>query len=300
MKKHLFFSVLLLTICLIIIISACFDNSLFAATKGKTSGKKAKAKTSYSYTTLKFDPNCTSLPPRYLGHDFSKVFNILKQRTEKLEKGEFETTEQFKKREDRENSKPILGNLTIDDYFVFSQSFDNHVTLSFNYNADLSVIEIEFHAYREQYWKGDPFSVCINTKSDFTGDYIGQNAMGAKIRVHKHTDIESSVLLTEPSISLPSSFKLENIQPYKAKELKENIRVLFVFKLKPPYQDSYINVKPATFDYEFEDTTYYEWLFADMKQVIVYDFKTGEILDREREDSKNTETDTETETPKEQ
>jgi hypothetical protein len=90
-----------------------------------------------TYTKQAFDPALDKLPPQYIGHDPEALVNPLEKLEKASKKTEFETTSEFNSRIHKERSLPILGNLTIDNIFAFSNS-DAQVM----YNADHQTLDI--------------------------------------------------------------------------------------------------------------------------------------------------------------
>src|SRR5712691_9888921 len=65
------------------------------------------------YSTEPFDSAVEKLPPQFHGNDPEVIYSVLDARKKSATKGEFETTEEFRLRVQKEEALPIVGNLTI-------------------------------------------------------------------------------------------------------------------------------------------------------------------------------------------
>lgn len=81
----------------------------------------------FSDTEIQLDVE--NLPIKFSGNDIKAVAENVEKR-QQLTKDEFETTQQFRERVDRENAKPVIGNLNYNSLFIFEALPD------FKYDAD--------------------------------------------------------------------------------------------------------------------------------------------------------------------
>jgi hypothetical protein len=103
-----------------------------------TSTKKKRLTQTQKYTAVQIDSNLEKLPSNYYGNDPKSIYDSIKKRNRSAVKGEFETTEQFQKRIDKENSLPIIGQISSKGLFSL-QAGKTEV----NYSADISEISVD-------------------------------------------------------------------------------------------------------------------------------------------------------------
>src|SRR5215217_4611094 len=84
-----------------------------------------------------FDPSVEKLPPDYRGHDSKEIIAALTRRDSQSVKGEFETTEQFRRRVKALDASPLSGGLTADSLLAFV--IDGVET---RYDADRGVMSV--------------------------------------------------------------------------------------------------------------------------------------------------------------
>lgn len=84
-----------------------------------------------------FDTTQESLPANYHGFDASVIATALKDKMKRLQKDEFETTQEYARRKKEEESRPFIGSVKIDSKIAFELLID-----SLTYDADRQVMEI--------------------------------------------------------------------------------------------------------------------------------------------------------------
>ncbi|MBK5276535.1 MAG: hypothetical protein JJE30_16005 [Desulfuromonadales bacterium] len=134
MKK--FIAVLL--ILLISLVSIAFAEPKTNKKAAATTTKKKRLNQTQKYTAVQIDSNLEKLPSNYYGNDPKSIYDAIKKRNRSAVKGEFETTEQFQKRIDKENSLPIIGQIGPKGLFSL-QARRTEV----NYSADISELSVD-------------------------------------------------------------------------------------------------------------------------------------------------------------
>lgn len=87
-----------------------------------------------------FDINQESLPANYHGFDVPVIERALREKKKRLQKDEFESTEDYIKRKKEEESRPFIGSVKIDSKIAFEIFID-----SLAYDADRQIMEV--HPY---------------------------------------------------------------------------------------------------------------------------------------------------------
>lgn len=116
-----------IVIFIFIVMSAIAANGISLTPTNKQSSQEPKP----------FDTNQESLPANYHGLDASVIAPALKEKIKRLQKDEFETTQEFNKRKKEEESRPFVGSVKIDSKMAFEILID-----SLAYNADRQVMEV--------------------------------------------------------------------------------------------------------------------------------------------------------------
>lgn len=101
------------------------------------------------YSTVPFDITLNKVPTGYKGHDLELLYKSLRKKLP--ERGEFETTEDYKKRIERVTKEPLFGQLTGQSTFATVLNLDSHWNLESNwvgysnieYDADHKVLKID-------------------------------------------------------------------------------------------------------------------------------------------------------------
>lgn len=258
-----------------------------------TFGQKRRARTSAtvpSHSTAQIDPSIKQLPRNYEGADPQILYEALEKRSKENVKGEFETTEAFKTRVAREETRPLTGSITRDGLIPLAVSkesdiFDKVTSL---YDADKNELAISI----------EMDSAIIGVQADLdkrslplryvfrpSSFYIGQNAYGARVKIEKrYTYIFALLLenfrdfLTSPSRSYKDVRTVRlNMTPIEALAAKPVLRVLVLARLREPYfRQGFTRHEPTVL--EPKDTlSIYQYLVADATEFWFYNYATGEI-----------------------
>lgn len=85
-----------------------------------------------------FDMTQENLPANYHGFDVSQIERALRDKKKRLQKDEFETTEEHVKRKKIEESRPFIGSVKTDSKIAFEIFID-----SLAYDADRQIMEVQ-------------------------------------------------------------------------------------------------------------------------------------------------------------
>jgi hypothetical protein len=248
-----------LNILIISVIFMCIQSTAFAKKPVKSKLQKFETEP-FQYEA--FEASIRT----YKGHDPIKLASGLSSRPEK---DQYETTDQYQNRLAQWESKPLYGNVRINDMIAISGFF-----LSFerSYNADNQTITFNFKD--DQVSVNDvtrPFMM-INFDSKSLKDATGQTAMGVKSKYQRNVSVEFGV-------------KFDNLihsnEKYSIKappdEAKKSIiwSVLFIGKLSEPYYFSEENYHAPTLSEKYEQIATSRGLNFHVNEIVIY--KTGNI-----------------------
>ncbi len=291
-----------------------FSCVLITATSAEQKSKKTKnssprattkvLKETSKFATIPFNIAADKLTPQYLGHDAEQLYLKIKEKQANEEKGEFETTEQYKKRLQMEDSLPIFGTLMFDSIFAVKIFGIDSL-----YNADKKELKIAIKLSKvKNEAEYDESRRAVIAKSDHRElTYKGTNAFGATVDVKEDVFTNYNIafvnyeefpleVYTDPNM-FPSDPKSANrfrdikwlatkesvviklrIEPERARAAKENLEVLMVCSLEGPFiTKGGTHRKPKFSDPSaFSSLDYY--INARLLELWYYDFKTGEVF----------------------
>lgn len=122
---------------------------------------------------IAFNAASSTLSP----NEQSKFFTEFKSVVEKIERGEFETTEEFKKR--LTDVDAVIRPFSIDDDYAFKPKYAD-----LEYDADTQTYEPSYSIFCQKHWPIDRGISCgMGSVTDSTENYSGQNSFGAKAEV---------------------------------------------------------------------------------------------------------------------
>lgn len=181
-------------LCIFVLMSATVVNSLPPAQTPKPSSQELKP----------FDTNQENLPANYHGFDAAVIANALKDKVKRLQKDEFETTQEYIRRKKDEESRPFIGSVKIDSKIAFELVID-----SMTYNADRQAMEV------------NPFNSILGLQLKSPYSYIGVGT-GDKweIKMDGPTARESKPYIRALAVVTP-------IEPY----FREHSHTVFIIQL---------------------------------------------------------------------
>jgi len=280
--------------CLIYVICAQF---LFLA-----QASAQKAPTGSGFSTIEFDLNAKSLPPLFKGHDIGQLSLKLAAKGASKGKGEFETTEQWQQRINKEESEPILGGLLLSSVYAFAlggtDDFGHFNGLfEIKYDADKSTFHLQIESTEDLwdanggwvYLRSYPYIVKVAETISDSGSQVGMNAYGATAKVNDYDSTTYAVEFSNARFARQKSTIFSHAEPIhgefvapseQAPTIAKNIGVLAVRKLKAPfYKTGYLSTT-ATIDspQTFSGTNHY--VIIDLLAFWVYNRISGEVYTR--------------------
>lgn len=238
--------------------------------------------------TRGFDNSVEKLPPNFKGEHFQQLLREVIQRyllDKEPSKGEFEKTEDFKKREQRFYDRPFSSGVNKGSLlaFVIPQKH-----LDINYNADNEIFNVNAKVYKpcktsNQYWWICK-SLIMNYKFDDSGDYFGSNMFGKKVLVDKQTEYVSGIELADWSSVEPNGNDLYSFTlsaPISAApKIKPQLDLLVVGYLgKKPYE-IYKNRSEPSINNPTDKIIYIENLVIDVRSIWFFNSVSGEIFSK--------------------
>ncbi|MFA7404924.1 MAG: hypothetical protein WC007_13095 [Pelobacteraceae bacterium] len=284
--------VLLLVYALLVTNAFAEDMTTKRKKRSESSPSPVAEKKAEPWKPIAFDENVENLPPNYLGIDAKEFYKMFKAKLSSLEKGEFETTEGFRKR--TIDKEALIAPINTKDLYAFKIKRP-----SISYNADDNLYQISTNL-EDRCRSTDDEDIGWMTCVIFAVDrrqssYVGSNAYGASVTIseikgkdlslaiHKNSSISNKLFKSEYSYG--SDYIISTTLPIpieKAKTIRNGIDVLFVGRIT----DARI-IKGAgkyhkpKFDFPNDIFISEEALPFEVKQVIYYVSNTGEILKKQ-------------------
>ncbi len=258
-------------------------HSLFAQTT-KVQNKKESIK----FLTSSFDLSLNQINANFLGHNLKELYNRLQSRLDKLKtKGEFETSEEYSRRQSEEASKPIIGKVVKESNLAFiikkcPSIFDADigsmkVVIPFSIPSD-DDLPLKYRAIQ---WKSEEVE---------NNSYVGTNAFGATVDVSKEETRYYNLVVSNPddfnidkiydSIGLYQLGFVANYQisATEAKKVKSKIISFIVCKFVPPFVSRNRKYNRATFDYPHEETYDFNYVHVSILELWFVDSSTGTVF----------------------
>lgn len=267
----------------------------------------AKKEVVVPYLTTPFDINIQKVLVPFVGHDIEKIFNSIEESSSANVKGEFETTEQFKQRIEKQSSSPFFASIKKTDTLAFV--FKPQTA----YDADSETLTVSIGL--SPVWESvkiDRNRMAIGIKTDRHSEKksMRQNKMGAQIEVSEryyetyelallnHTRFDTERILSETMKKIYQSEMYEEIRNKmkedtfvfrikmgveEAKAVKDYIYTLFIVNPAEPFTSKGAILSKATFDNPSESLCNKRYLNANLAGVWIYNSKTGTIIEKRAE-----------------
>lgn len=272
----------------LLLLLACLLTTQTAIAADKTNRSSTSKKSITAWRPAAFDETVDRLPPDYKGIDPKQFYKMLKKKVVKLEKREFETSEEFTQR--IANIDTLLAPINTSDLYAFRND-----SIYFEYNAD-----------DQAYIIGGPYDNSCHETSDYGKDkgwitchpisisnektrYRAINAFGTSVVIERERGEDFA--LAFPKNTLPSDLYKKEFSKYhyedklyipveKARNLKnKKLAVLFVGRVTDAKIISGENdLKTASIDSPNERFISEEAVPFKLRMIIYYVVKTGEIL----------------------
>lgn len=264
-------SVLLLSIGLAI--AFCF--SIEAQRKSA-----ASAPPTFSIKELNID--VPALPSGFLGNSLKLVHSILNQRGEEMQKGEFETSEQFISRKAATLKKPIIGNMTLDSRFAFLLEDTKAAYDADARNLHLTISTDDSHVRTATALPLADRQLTIIAASETVSDgsYIAENAFGASRRVQRLTRAKWCLEVPGDALMDAASVDFE-VGQIEAPHYKQSLRFLVIGKLRPPYANEGREIIKPTINDPVELLTFDKSLYVKPEAWWLFDITNGRIIHKQ-------------------
>lgn len=145
------------------------------------------------YSNVPFNASVEKLPALYRGADPVALYNALVQRRKRSAKGEFETSERYRQRIQREEGTPLLGHIGLNSVMAFEIP-----DLETSFDADAQTLLAVISLGYPKIGVGpalDKRSLELKFKPDPTTTYVGSNAFGVKVVVKRQRSSSYGLLL---------------------------------------------------------------------------------------------------------
>lgn len=249
-----------------------------------------KQKRKVVYSTIPFQLKDSRIPNGFNGHDLRQIYIALLKRYGKSNKDEFETTVQYNERLNKERNKPLYDNIKIGDDLVMMVDPTNTLRAYTSYDADGKKLSIRIDTESTHNWTYD-WKMGIEGQEFSYRDknFMGSNAFGVT-RMVKSISKSNAVLAfnnySDFDWNKQTGLKevylnLNNLSAEVAKKIKNSIRILFVFSIESPYVGEDRYNYDATIDSPTEIYVCNRVIFSELKEIIIYNKNTGEILSRQ-------------------
>jgi hypothetical protein len=247
-----------------------------------------------------FSSDWQKVPATFQGDDVEKIYKILESTPVLKEKSEFETTADYQKRVN-DLSKIDFGNqLSASSLLTFIYKPESLISSDFEskYDADTQTLNVSLSATKVEYLavnhpnssgskiasiNGLPAKPVKYIKRD---SYEGQTAYGVKRTIER-----SSLYYYLVGVNNLKDFKEFKQAAYrpalklsfpvplaKAKEVKENLSVLYVGNLVAPYHTADSSSLKPTIDKPRDVFIGYLTVAMDVNEIWIYNGISGEIL----------------------
>lgn len=201
------------------------------------------------FSVQKIELPAVELPANFHGYDIKKIVEALEARRN-LVKDEFETTPQFLERREKEQSKPLLGNIDLKALLFFE------VDGSFRYDADRE----EMHtSYEIPNWNEIQSPICDDSGAKY-------RSAGVKVNFADRP----STNLDKRTWNYTFPVKLS-----EARLLKPNLRLLLVATLAE-YSGSAFTYESKTYPY-----TSYKVISLKLTGFWIYNVKNGSVISKQ-------------------
>jgi len=233
----------------------------------------------YLITPLNLSTN--KLPVGFKGNNPVDVFS--KILIGRMIKGEFETTSEYEKRILIADTKPIIGKLSIDSFFVFKIP-TSYSMMTYDADVQKMTVSYETDIYADELPESS-LSIKIFSKSK---KYVGSNAFGRTVTITAYDETRYNLVMPNFDDLKPVSSKdkylpalLEfSLDVNTAKQIKLNnsLGCLFIGKLVDPFYNIGFYSDEATIDSPLKYDFKYRYIYMKVYQVWFYNTMTGKVL----------------------
>ena len=248
--------------------------------------------------TANFDPSVRKLTPNFVGHNIKTIYNELSKRSSGAEKGEFETTEEFRSRVQRENTAPLSGNLDKNGLFAFTLTNSSGEVF---YDADLRMMTV---AIVLENVSTTSDKKAMTSQFDLSEEkYEASNAYGAKTMVTRMLDKNHEIAFGNYSnfgktryvnsitrkLGYTSDIHARDailiqiqMEVGIARKVKEHLKALALVRIIEPYTFEDTFYRKPTFNDPKEYFVHYCYLNTELEELWIYDDTTGEVFAKKK------------------
>jgi hypothetical protein len=270
----------LIIISFIVVLPFSIGLAIQSNAADKVFNKSNKTSKTPIYSEVPFSLNGKSIPKGYAGHDLFKIYKKLKERQDRKKK-EFETTDEFNSRIERESKIPLFGKIYSGDKLALKANSKSI------YDADRKILSIRLSlAYS---WNHN-FNMGVHGQriKEYDKKYIGSNAFGATKEITEEY-ISDTILIVKNYAEYDVleeqylrnkylQIELNEISREVAKKLKGKISTLYVFDIIEPFSDEEKYYDKATMDNPLTRIIDNKLVYGNLIEIILYNTQTGEII----------------------
>lgn len=230
----------------------------------------AATKAPECFPSTKFDDTVTSLPVGFCGHNVDYVIAAL--RLLPLQKDAYESTAQHVKRVSQLADRPLYGSVKGSDLLAFMAP----VTPTYDPGAGHYEIAVPLQLLSDHRW-----ALELSGKQGANGQYIAQNAFGARRRVTKEYGRYVVLQWAGSRYGSKSTFVFVKLPPQEARKLDGHaLALLHIGKLTAPFLWTDRAYSSATFNHPTESVSDYTVVGFKPSATWLYDTTTGKIISR--------------------
>jgi hypothetical protein len=243
-----------------------------------------------------FSADWQKVPVGFQGDDVEKIYKILSESSNLKEKSEFETTSDYQKRV-TDLSKMALPGKSADSILAFVYRPEKYVgRVTAKYDADTQNLQVSILTRSVSYLDRTPKREFVDiigvaakdARLKSLGSYEGENAYGVKRTIEKSLMEYFTIGINNMasfrkfhSSGYESGFKLLlPVPPAKAKDIKENLAVLYVGTLVPPFTALDGTVLEPTIDKPRRVSIGNYILTMNLSEIWIYNNLTGEVISK--------------------
>lgn len=240
------------------------------------------------YSKMPFDSSINKLPSRFYGHDLKYIHQKITAFNKEANKGEFETSEEYKRRMDSNVSNPnILYDKVLSESLL---AFRSEQAVNSEYDVDSAIVKIQIslNEFRGLFNLSNENLLnipIIYQRKDVR--YLTQNSFGSRVVVDKTTGQDWGLLVSRTqfidakygSYSFSMPMDINTAKRLKQRIKDESVACLVVGHLaSPPYMIEDKLWKQATFDSTDAYDVALHMVGFSVTELWIFDVKNGEIF----------------------
>lgn len=242
------------------------------------------------------------LPMNFTGNSFDTVKMLIPPAVT-APKGEFESSEAYKRRLDNAGETVLSNAVKLNSLFAFRTT-----ELVSKYDADAEALSVRLpvkQALLELFLsrlESSYRTILLSSDRQIVGRYIGQNAFGAQKEITK-TEVRSRYFVLKNYSAFKEFFQQDpygtgysrefnpefdsyrtndfefrvNLSPSVAERAKSEMAALLIVRLSDPYSGVSIHRTEPKMDYPQDVTDFQNYLVGEILQIWLFNKSTGEI-----------------------